>query len=159
MRTQADQRSAHFYALIMAGGRGTRFWPRSRKARAKQVLPVLGDKSLIQETFERLRPLVPPERFLIITNQHLRDEIVGQLPDVPAEQVIAEPVPRNTAPRIGFAAPLLRQRDPDAVMGVFPADHVITRPGAFRQTLRQAYRAAAAGHIVVLGIEPRWPET
>ncbi|MBI3693608.1 MAG: mannose-1-phosphate guanylyltransferase [Acidobacteria bacterium] len=143
----------------MAGGRGTRFWPRSRRSRAKQVLPVLGAASLIQQTVERLRPLVAPERFLIITNRHLREEMVRQLPEVPAEQIIAEPAQRNTAPCIGLAARILLERDPEAVMGVFPSDHVISRPGKFRQVLRRACRVAAAGHLVVLGIEPRWPET
>ena len=122
----------HFCALIMAGGRGTRFWPRSRKARTKQVLPVLGERTLIQQTFERLRPLVSPDCFLIITNEYLRDEIVRQLPEVPPEQIIAEPAQRNTAPCIGLAARILLQRDPEAVMGVFPSDHVISRPAEFR---------------------------
>ncbi|HYM10282.1 MAG TPA: mannose-1-phosphate guanylyltransferase [Bryobacterales bacterium] len=149
----------HFWALILAGGRGTRFWPRSRKARAKQVLPVLGKQSLIQQTYERLRPLVPPARFLIITNIYLREEIVRQLPQIPPEQVIAEPAQRNTAPCIGLAARILLERDPDAVMGVFPADHVIAREAAFRSVLRRAARAAQQDRLVVLGIEPRWPET
>ncbi len=149
----------HFYALIMGGGRGTRFWPRSRRARAKQVLPVLGAESLIQQTFERLRPLVPAERFLIITNIFLRDEIVRQLPAIPPSQIIAEPAQRNTAGCIGLAACILLRQDPEAVMGVFPADHVITRAAAFRQVLRRAYRAALQHQLVVLGIQPRWPET
>ncbi len=149
----------HFYALIMAGGRGTRFWPRSRRSRAKQVLPVLGERSLIQQTIARLRPLVRPERFLIITNTYLRKEIIRQLPKVPPERIIAEPLQRNTAPCIGLAARILLGEDPEAVMGVFPADHVIARPAAFRQVLRRASRAAAEDHLVVLGIQPRWPET
>jgi mannose-1-phosphate guanylyltransferase len=158
MAASAD-RPERFYALVMAGGRGTRFWPRSRRARAKQVLPVLGGESLIQQTFERLKPLIPAERFLIITNSHLRDEIVRQLPEVPPEQVIAEPAGCNTAPCIGLAARILLQQDAEAVMGVFPADHVIARPSVFRQVLRRAHRAAEQGRLVVLGIRPRWPET
>lgn len=149
----------HFYALIMAGGRGTRFWPRSRRARAKQVLPVLGEQSLIRQTFTRLRPLIPAERFLVITNTFLRDEIARQLPEIPPGQVIAEPAQRNTAGCIGLAARILLHLDPEAVMGVFPSDHVISRPGAFRRVLRRGYRAALEGHLVVLGIQPRWPET
>ena len=162
MAAKTDRRPSrigHFYALVMAGGRGTRFWPRSRRARAKQVLPVLGAESLIQQTVERLTPLIPPERFLIITNAHLRDEIVGQLPGVPPEQVIAEPVGRNTAPCIALAARILLERDPEAVMGVFPADHVMGRPAVFRDVLRRACRAAGQGSLIVLGIPPRWPET
>ncbi len=149
----------HFYALIMAGGRGTRFWPRSRKNRSKQVLPVLGQRSLIQQTYARLRPLAAPERFLVITNAYLRDEIARQLPEIPDEQVIAEPAQRNTAPCIGLAARILLQRDPEAVMGVFPADHVIDREEEFRGVLREAVRLAEQGNLVVLGIRPRWAET
>jgi mannose-1-phosphate guanylyltransferase len=154
-----QDRPEHFHAVVMAGGRGTRFWPLSRRARAKQVLRVLGPESLIQQTFARLEPLIPAERFWIITNTHLRDEILRQLPRIPPSQVIAEPVARNTAPCIGLAARLLLQQDPQAVMGVFPADHVIARPGVFRQILRQAYTAALRESLVVLGIRPRWPET
>jgi len=149
----------HFYALIMAGGRGTRFWPRSRKARSKQVLPVLGEASLLQQTYARLRPLVDPERFLVITNGSLREEIVRQLPEVPSAQLIAEPVARNTAPCVGLAARILLARDPEAVMGVFPADHVIAGEEVFRGVLREGIGLAEQGNLVVLGIEPRWPET
>lgn len=150
---------SELYALVMAGGRGTRFWPRSRKRRAKQVLPVVGEESLIRQTFARLRPMVAPERFLIIASTHLQEEIRRQLPEVPPEQVIAEPCQRNTAPCIGLAARILLERDRDAVMGVFPADHVIAREEAFRRVLERARRAAARGSLVVLGIKPRWPET
>ena len=143
----------------MAGGRGTRFWPRSRRSRSKQVLPVVGAQSLIQQTFARLRPLAPPERFLVITSVALRDEIVRQLPEIPAAQVIAEPVARNTAPCVGLAARLLLARDPQAVMGVFPADHLIGSEETYRGVLEQGVRLAQAGDLVVLGIPPRWPET
>src|SRR6266851_5265174 len=114
---------SHYYGLILAGGRGTRFWPRSRKARAKQVLSFDGDRSLIQQTVDRLRPVLAPERIWILTNDHLREEIVRQLPDVPAAQILAEPAQRNTAPCIGLAAQILQSIDPDSVMGVFPAGH------------------------------------
>ncbi|HUK15049.1 MAG TPA: mannose-1-phosphate guanylyltransferase [Bryobacteraceae bacterium] len=151
--------NAHYYALILAGGRGTRFWPRSRRCSAKQVLSVVGERSLIQATVDRLAPVVPPERIWILTNHHLRDAIVRQLPGVPKRQILAEPVQRNTAPAIGLAARVLDAMDPDAVMGVFPSDHVIGRPGAFRATLRAAFKSAAAGRLMVVGIPPRWPET
>ena len=150
---------ANYYGLIMAGGRGTRFWPRSRKRAAKQVLKFIGERSLIQQTVDRLRPLIPPERIWIITNEYLLAEIRRQLPEVPPRQVIAEPAQRNTAPCVGLAARILDTLDPDAVMGVFPADHVITRPARYLRLLRPAFRAAAQGRIVVLGIQPRWPET
>lgn len=149
----------HHFGLILAGGRGTRFWPRSRKARAKQVLSFDGDRSLIQQTVDRLRPVLAPERIWILTNDHLRDEIVRQLPDVPEAQILAEPAQRNTAPCIGLAAQLLQSIDPDSVMGVFPADHMISRPDRYVELLRPAFDAAGAGKIAVLGIQPRWAET
>src|ERR1700692_4499180 len=144
----------HLYGLILAGGRGTRFWPRSRRSRAKQVLPFFGERSLIQQTVDRLRPVLPPERIWILTNAHLRAEIVKQLPEVPRRQILAEPAQRNTAPAIGLAAQLLQSIDPQAVMGVFPADHVIARPREYVKLVRPAFRAAQEGKIVVLGIQP-----
>ena len=149
----------HHYALILAGGRGTRFWPRSRRRSAKQVLNVAGERSLIQATVERLAPVVPPQRMWILTNEYLRRTIIRQLPEVPANQVLAEPLQRNTAPAIGLAAHILRSLDPDAVMGVFPSDHVVGNPGRYRAVLRAALKAAAAGNLMVVGIQPRWPET
>ena len=149
----------HHYGLILAGGRGTRFWPRSRRRSAKQVLNVIGSRSLIQDTVERLAPVIAPENLWILTNDHLRDEIIRQLPQVPVRQIIAEPAQRNTAPAIGLAAHILESLDPKAVMGVFPADHVITRHGRFRQLVRSAFLCARQGRLVVLGIEARWPET
>ncbi len=157
---QSTLRNPHLYGVILAGGRGTRFWPRSRRRRAKQVLNVVGNGTMIQQTLERLRPLIPAERIWVITNEHLREEIVRQLPDVPPSQVIAEPAQRNTAPAIGLAAQLIAgSAGREAIMGVFPSDHVVARPAAFRKVLEVAARGAAAGSIVVLGIRPRWPET
>ena len=150
---------ANSYGLILAGGRGTRFWPRSRRAHAKQVLRFGGERSLIQQTVDRLKPVLPPDHIWILTNDHLRREIVRQLPEVPARQILAEPVQRNTAPAIGLAAHILQSIDPDARMGVFPADHIISKPARYLQFVRAAFQAAAKGKIVVLGIQPRWPET
>ncbi|MBV9745252.1 MAG: mannose-1-phosphate guanylyltransferase, partial [Acidobacteriia bacterium] len=151
--------NSHYYGLILAGGRGTRFWPRSRKRSAKQVLNVFGDRSLIQATVDRLAPLIAPERLWILTSRELREEIVRQLPEIPKNQILAEPAQRNTAPAIGLAAQILTSQDSDAVMGVFPADHLVGKPGAFRQVLRAAFRGAQAGRLMVVGIQPRWPET
>ena len=148
-----------YYGLILAGGRGTRFWPRSRRASSKQVLRFLGERSLIQQTVDRLCPLLPPERIWILTNDHLRAEIVSQLPEVPKAQILAEPAQRNTAPAIGLAAQILHGIDPESVMGVFPADHMISKPARYLRWVRPALQAAAAGKIAVLGIQPRWPET
>ena len=147
------------YGLILAGGRGTRFWPQSRKKRAKQVLSIAGDRSMIQATVDRLSPLLPPEQIWVLTNGHLRDEIVRQLPEVPKKQILAEPEQRNTAPAIGLAAHIFHSIDPDAVMGVFPSDHIIAKPKRYLKMVKAAYGAAAKGKIAVLGIAPRWPET
>ena len=151
--------NSHDYGLILAGGRGTRFWPRSRKRSAKQVLNVVGERSLIQATVERLAPVIPPERLWILTNDHLRGIILKQLPEIPRNQVLAEPVQRNTAPAIGLAAQILHSADPDAVMGVFPSDHVVSKPAVYRKVIKAALKGAAAGNLMVAGIQPRWPET
>ena len=152
-------KSGHYYALILAGGRGTRFWPLSRKRSAKQVLSFSGARTLIQQTVDRLRPVLGPERIWIITNDFLRDTIIRQLPEVPKAQIIAEPAQRNTAAAIALVAQLLQQRDPDAVMGVFPADHIIEKPARYLRLVRPAFDAARKGRICVLGIQPRWAET
>ena len=149
----------HYYGLILAGGRGTRFWPKSRKKSAKQVLSFFGERTLIQQTVDRLRAVLPPERIWIITNDHLRDTIAKQLPEVPKKQIIAEPAQRNTAPAIGLIAQILHRQDPDAVMGVFPADHVIEKNSRYVRLVKPAFKAAAEGKIAVLGVQPRWAET
>jgi mannose-1-phosphate guanylyltransferase len=152
-------RQPSYYGLILAGGRGTRFWPRSRRTRAKQVLRFLGDRSLIQQTVDRLSPVIPPDRLWVLTNEHLRAEIVRQLPELPKNQILAEPTQRNTAPAIGLAAHILQSVDANAVMGVFPSDHMISKPARYLRFVRDAFKAASEGKIVVLGIQPRWPET
>jgi mannose-1-phosphate guanylyltransferase len=150
----------HFYPIILAGGRGTRFWPLSRKRRAKQLLALDGNETMIQQTVARLAPMTAPSRFWIITNDDLRPAILRQLPKLPPKQIIAEPAGRNTAPAIGLAAFLLLRHDPDAVLGLFPSDHVIAEPAQYRATLSRGIEIAAAGDsIVVLGIRPTRPET
>lgn len=151
----------NFYPVILAGGRGTRFWPLSRKHRAKQLL-ALDDRrrSMIQQTVERLAPLAERKNFWIVTNTDLREPILRQLPRLDRRQVIAEPAGRNTAPAIGLAAFILLRTDPEAVLGLFPSDQVISQEHRFRLALQQAVRIAAEGdNIVVLGIEPARPET
>lgn len=159
LSSQIDMSANHYYGLILAGGRGTRFWPRSRRNNAKQVLDFLGGGTLIQQTVERLRPVLPPERIWVLTNDHLRDRIIKQLPDVPKRQILSEPAQRNTAPAIGLAAHILNSIDPEAVMGVFPADHYISKPKRYLRLLRASLKAASQGKMAVLGIQPRWPET
>jgi mannose-1-phosphate guanylyltransferase len=158
MTRQAAQPTP-FHAVILAGGRGTRFWPRSRKRLPKQFLPVIGNRSLIQQTAERLSALAPPERLWVLTNEVLRLQALRQLPQIPRAQIIAEPVQRNTAPAIALAARLLLEQDPNAIMGVFPSDHYIANPAVFLRVLRRAVQAAEQDRLVVLGIPPRWPET
>jgi mannose-1-phosphate guanylyltransferase len=151
---------SHFYPVILAGGRGTRFWPLSRKRRAKQLLALDGQQTMIQNTFRRLLPLAPAKRFWVITNDHLRPAISRQLPTLDKRQLIAEPAARNTAPAIGLAAFLLLRSQPEAVLGLFPSDHVIEDEKRYQGTIARAGEIAAAGdNIVVLGIRPTRPET
>ncbi len=131
----------NFYPVILAGGRGTRFWPLSRKRRAKQLLPLNSDKSMIQETVERLLPLATNSKFWIVTNSDLRDSILHQLPNLIPDQVLAEPTGRNTAPAIGLAAFLLERLDPTAVLALFPSDHVIFEEQKFLAEPAQGHRA------------------
>ena len=146
--------------MILAGGRGTRFWPRSRRATAKQVLALEGKKTMIQQTVARLLPLAPASRFWIITNPDLRSAIRRQLPKISARQIIAEPAARNTAPAIGLAAYILLRSDPTAVIGMFPADQVIADEKTFHKAVRHAVAIAAAGeNMVVMGTKPTRPET
>ncbi|MFZ0541201.1 MAG: mannose-1-phosphate guanylyltransferase [Candidatus Sulfotelmatobacter sp.] len=153
-------KNSNFYPVILAGGRGTRFWPLSRKRRAKQLLALDGKQTMIQQTVARLLPLAPPKQFCIITNDDLRPAILKQLPKLPKRQVLAEPVGRNTAPAIGLAAFLLLREHPDAVIGMFPSDHVIGDEKSYRATIERGAEIAAAGeNIVVLGIRPNRAET
>jgi mannose-1-phosphate guanylyltransferase len=153
-------KTSNFYPVILAGGRGTRFWPLSRKKRAKQLLALDGKQTMIQQTVARLLPLAPAKQFWIVTNDDLRPAILQQLPKLPKPQVLAEPIGRNTAPAIGLAAFLLLREHPDAVIGLFPSDHVIADEKSYRATIERAVEIAAAGeNIVVLGIRPSRAET
>ncbi len=159
MNSTAMKRS-DFYPVILAGGRGTRFWPLSRKRRAKQLLALDGKQTMIQQTVSRLLPLAPAKRLWVITNDDLRPAIVRQLPTLERLQVIAEPVGRNTAPAIGLAAFLLLRNHPEAVIGLFPSDHVIGDEKRYRETVSRGVEIAAAGeNIVVLGVRPTRAET
>ena len=153
-------KSIDFRPVILAGGSGTRFWPRSRRAHAKQVLALDGERSMIQQTVERLKPLAGLDKTWVITNEYLAHEIAEQLPGVPAAQIVQEPVARNTAPACGLAAFLIERENPDAVLGVFPSDHVIADEPRFLKALQKGIALAAGGdNIVVLGIEPTRAET
>lgn len=147
------------YAVIMAGGSGTRFWPASREMRPKQLLTLLSDKTLIQETIDRVRPLFPLENILVVTGSHLEDAVRRACPQLPRQNVLLEPHARNTAPCIGFAASVIAGRDPHATIVVLPADHYIANEAEFRQVLADAMLYAAGGRMVTLGITPTSPST
>ncbi|HTS37715.1 MAG TPA: mannose-1-phosphate guanylyltransferase [Candidatus Solibacter sp.] len=153
-------KTSNFYPVILAGGRGTRFWPLSRRKRAKQLLALDGKQTMIQQTVARLLPLAPAKKIWIITNEDLRPAIVKELPKLTKAQILAEPVGRNTAPAIGLAAFLLLRENPEAVLGLFPSDHVIGDERRYRETLERGIGIAASGaNIVVLGIRPNRAET
>lgn len=152
---------SNLYAVIMAGGAGTRFWPASRSLRPKQLLPLAGagDEPLLTATVRRLRPLVPEERCVIVTGEHLTDATRRAVPGVPTENVLAEPAARNTAPCIAWATAVIARRDPDAVVMVLPSDHFIGDEAGLTNVLRAAVRVAEQGAITTVGIVPTRAET
>lgn len=145
------------YALILAGGSGTRFWPLSRNTRPKQLLQLFDDETLIEKAVGRLEGLVPPERILVLTNEAQLEGVRAVLPDLPEENIVAEPARRDTAPAIALAAGWVAARDPEAVMVALPADQLVTREEPFREILSAGAEAARAeGATVTLGIRPDW---
>ncbi len=149
------------HAVVMAGGSGTRFWPKSRRNRPKQLLPLFGDATMLQQTVARIAPLVPPERTLIVTGADQAEAVRSQLPELPAENVVAEPCPRDTAPCVGLAASLVAKKDSEGIMIVMPADHVIQPPEKFQTTVRAAVAVIEddPAAFVTFGIRPTRPET
>lgn len=148
------------YCVIMAGGSGTRFWPASRRHRPKQLLALTGSRSLLQQTVDRMAPLTPAQRVLVVTGAGHAAAVREQLPQVPAEQIIAEPMGRNTAAAAGLAAAWVARRDPAAVCVVLPADHLITDEALYHQTLQRAAEVAQEGdYLVTLGLTPRYAAT
>ena len=157
---EVREAKVEFCPIILAGGSGTRFWPRSRRSKAKQVLALDGERSMIQKTADRLAKLSQPQDLWVITNDLLSGVISQQLGTLPASQIVCEPVARNTAPAAGLAAFLLERIAPEAVLGIFPSDQVIVDEQEFRAVIEQGIALAAAGdNIVVLGIKPTRPET
>ena len=148
------------YAVIMAGGKGARFWPRSRDRMPKHLLDITSESSIIQETVARIAPLIPPERILIVTGAAHADELIRQVPEIPEENILIEPVGRNTAPCIGLAAMVIKKRGGDPVMAVLASDHRITDEKTFLHILHVAAATAETGdHLVTIGIKPTGPET
>lgn len=149
----------HFYAVIMAGGGGTRLWPLSREAHPKQMLRLLSDRSLFQTSVQRLDGVYPPERILVVTVEDQAGDLKRQVPDIPEENFLLEPLPRGTAPVVGLAAIALQQHDPQAVMAILTADHYIGNEDRFRHLLTAAHDVAHDDFLVTLGIEPTFPAT
>lgn len=149
------------YAVIMAGGAGTRFWPASRALRPKQLLPLAGgsDEPLLAATVRRLAPLVTEDRVVVVTGQHLADATARAVPGVPRAQILCEPAPRNTAPCIAWANAAIARMDPDALVAVLPSDHFITDEPAFRAVLETALASAEKGRVTTVGVVPTRPET
>jgi mannose-1-phosphate guanylyltransferase len=148
------------YAVIMAGGAGTRLWPLSRQARPKPLLPLVEpERSMFQTAVERLSPLFPPERVMVVAGADLTPQLMAAAPAVPPENFVVEPVGRDTAPAVGLGTIHVRQRDPDAVMAILTADHHIADPAMFRRALAASIAVAAEGGIATLGIAPRYAAT
>lgn len=148
------------YAVIMAGGRGERFWPLSRLETPKHLLPIVGDKPMLAQTVDRLLPVFPVERILVITNREQKEAVARVCPGLPAENIIGEPVGRDTAAAVALAATVVGRRAPSAVFAILPADHVIHDAPAFQQVIRAALEAAREdGALVTIGIRPEYPAT
>ena len=151
--------SEDLYAVIMAGGVGSRLWPRSRLATPKQFLDLLGSRTMLQETVDRIEPLIPLDRVLVVAGEDHAETVRFQVPGLPPENMITEPGPRGTAPCIGLAGVMLQQRDSAATMAVFPADHRIADATGFRKAVAAAAKVAQDGYLVTLGITPDQPHT
>lgn len=150
----------NIYAVIMAGGVGSRFWPRSKKALPKQLLKIFGDHTMIQATVNRIKELIDYNRIYIITNELQAPEVKNQLKEIPQENIIVEPFGRNTAAAIGLASVIIKSKDPQAVTIVLPADHIIKEEEIFRNTLNNAAKFAyESKSLVTIGIHPTRPET
>lgn len=149
------------HAVIMAGGSGTRFWPMSRRNLPKQFLAMTGERSLIQMAFDRCQPMISGESFWVVTGERLAKLTAEHLPEVPARQILCEPCARNTAPCIGLAAACLLEKDPDAVMLVMPADHVIGPHEKFQEAVQLAQRLVKQdpNKLVLFGVPPTYPST
>ena len=153
------QAQPSFWGVIPAGGSGTRLWPLSRAAQPKFLLPLLGSRSLLQQTTDRLAPLVRPEQTLVVCGPAHAAAIARQLPDLPEMNLVVEPSPKGSGPAIGLAAAIIARQDPDAVMGSFAADHDVRDRAAFEAAVRTAIVAARDGWLVTIGLTPTRPET
>lgn len=149
----------HAYAVIMAGGEGSRLWPLSRQSRPKQMLRLGSERTLFQLAVDRIADIFPPERILVVTVAEQAAGLKSQCPEIPGENYLLEPMPRGTASVVGLAAVVLRQRDPQAVMAILAADHLIQNVIVFRELLQQGSQLARDGYLVTLGIRPTYAAT
>ncbi|QYY37098.1 mannose-1-phosphate guanylyltransferase [Ruficoccus sp. ZRK36] len=148
------------YVVIMAGGRGERFWPQSRLRKPKHLLPIVGETSMLGQTIDRLEGLLPTENIFVITNAEQRDAVLEVCPGLSPENVVGEPVGRDTAPAVGLAALLVKRRDPEGVFAILPADHVIHDKDGFQRAMQAGFEAASAEPVLVtVGIQPTYPAT
>ncbi|MBE0696181.1 MAG: mannose-1-phosphate guanylyltransferase, partial [Anaerolineaceae bacterium] len=149
----------HYYAVIMAGGEGSRLWPLSRQLRPKQMVQLGSERSLFQVAVDRIKDIFPPDRIYVVTVASQAKSLKSQCPEIPEDNYLIEPMPRGTASVVGLAAVALRQRDPQAVMAILAADHLIQNVSYFQQLLRDAHQLAEDGFLVTLGIRPTYPAT
>lgn len=148
-----------FYAIVPAGGSGTRLWPLSRSHRPKFLLPLPGPRTMIQETLHRLAPVCNDANIFVITGVAHATMVARQLPNLEADQIVIEPMARGTGPAIGLGVALAERRDPDAIVGSFAADHFVERPDEFADTIRAAIEVAEQDYLVTIGIQPSFAET
>lgn len=158
-RRARSRREGHFWAIVPAGGSGTRLWPLSRATRPKFLLALTGKQSLLQQTVDRLAPLAGPERTLVVCGPAHAAPVARQLPELSESNIIVEPAPRGSGPAIVLATALIARREPDAIVGSFAADHEVADPTAFRHAIETAIMAARQGWLVTVGLEPTRPET
>jgi mannose-1-phosphate guanylyltransferase len=155
-----EEINPNYYAVILAGGGGTRLWPKSRKKTPKHLLKLFGDKSLLRLTYDRVEPIIPKENIFVITSKHHETEVREDLPAVPPENIIAEPEAKNTALAMGAASAVIASRNPNAAISFFAADHIVEKPERFNMNVLASLRVAESGdYIVAIGIKPQFPHT
>ena len=149
----------HYYALIAAGGHGTRLWPMSRAKTPKQMLPLINQESMFRTSVERIQSIFPPEDIFVVTGRELVNDLRDEVPQLPAENFVVEPYAKNTAPALALALATIQKRDPEATVAILTADHHIARQQKFCRVLESAWQVAQDGYIVTLGIAPSYPAT
>jgi mannose-1-phosphate guanylyltransferase len=149
----------HYYAMIMAGGGGTRLWPMSRQDMPKQLLPLIEETSMFTTSVDRLAPLFTPDQIYVVTGRKYLNILRSHAPEIPTENFIVEPYGQDSGPAAALGMTVIHQRDPEATVAILTADHHITKKEAFREVLATAYELAQKGYIATLGIAPSYPST